>query len=137
VGGDRLRQGLGDGPSRLQQAPLWHYINTCQYRYDGQFSKYNAVPKNEWTKLHTADTIFQSVRMGWMPFYPQFAQNPLELAKEAQEKGGAKTDDDIKQVRAREAEEQRARVLDQRPRRPRRTTRASGTSGAATPSWAA
>ncbi len=83
--------------SRLQQAPLWHYINTCQYRYDGHYAKYNAVPKNEWTKLHTADTIFRAVRMGWMPFYPQFAQNPLELAKEAQEKGGAKTDDDIKQ----------------------------------------
>ena len=23
------------GPPRLQQAPIWHYINTCQYRYDG------------------------------------------------------------------------------------------------------
>ncbi|OGQ21935.1 MAG: nitrate reductase subunit alpha [Deltaproteobacteria bacterium RBG_16_71_12] len=82
------------GPSRLQQAPLWHYINTCQYRYDGQFSRYNSVPKNERTAMHTADTIFQSVRNGWMPFYPQFEQNPLELAKEA-EKGGAKTDADI------------------------------------------
>jgi len=27
------------GAARLQQAPLWHYINTCQYRYDGQYSK--------------------------------------------------------------------------------------------------
>lgn len=81
--------------SRLQQAPLWHYINTCQYRYDGQFSKYNTVPKNKWTKQHTADTIFQSVRMGWMPFYPQFNQNTLELSKEAQQQG-AKTDDEIK-----------------------------------------
>lgn len=73
--------------SRLQQAPIWHYINTCQYRYDGQFSKYNTVPKNDWTKQHTADTIFQSVRMGWMPFYPQFNENTLELSKEAQGKG--------------------------------------------------
>ncbi|MBI4509911.1 MAG: nitrate reductase subunit alpha [Deltaproteobacteria bacterium] len=82
------------GPSRLQQAPLWHYINTCQYRYDGQFSRYNAVPKNERTAQHTADTIYQSVRMGWMPFYPQFEQNPLELSREAQ-KTGAKNDDEI------------------------------------------
>ena len=37
----------GTGPVRLQQAPIWHYINTCQYRYDGQFSKYNTVPDNE------------------------------------------------------------------------------------------
>ena len=84
------------GPSRLQQAPLWHYINTCQYRYDGQFSRYNAVPKNDWTSQHTADTIYQSVRMGWMPFYPQFKQNTLDLCREATE-NGASTDDEVKQ----------------------------------------
>ncbi|HEX8041877.1 MAG TPA: molybdopterin-dependent oxidoreductase [Chryseosolibacter sp.] len=83
------------GPSRLQQAPLWHYINTCQYRYDGQFSKYNTVPENKWTRQHTADTIFQSVRMGWMPFYPQFNENTLDLSKEAIESGAA-SDEAIK-----------------------------------------
>ena len=74
---------------RLQQAPIWHYINTCQYRYDGQFSHYNTVPDNEWTRKHTADTIFKSVRMGWMPFYPQFDQNSLELGAEAVESGAS------------------------------------------------
>ena len=83
------------GPSRLQQAPLWHYINTCQYRYDGQFSNYNTVPDNEMTQMHTADTIFKSVRNGWMPFYPQFKQNTLELSKEAREHG-AQDDESIK-----------------------------------------
>ena len=84
------------GPSRLQQAPLWHYINTCQYRYDGQFSRYNTVPRNKWTQQHTADTIFQSVRMGWMPFYPQFNENTLELSKEAVQ-NGAKSNEEISQ----------------------------------------
>ncbi len=79
---------------RLQQAPIWHYINTCQYRYDGQFSKYNTVPDNKWTRQHTADTIFQAVRMGWMPFYPQFNENTLELSKEAT-KNGASNDGEI------------------------------------------
>ncbi len=83
------------GAVRLQQAPLWHYINSCQYRYDGQFSKYNTVPKNKWTEQHTADTIFQSVRMGWMPFYPQFNENTLELSKEAVA-NGANSDEEIK-----------------------------------------
>ncbi len=73
--------------ARLQQAPLWHYINTCQYRYDGQFSKYNTVPDNEWTRKHTADTIFKAVRLGWMPYFPQFKQNTLELTKEAKAAG--------------------------------------------------
>jgi nitrate reductase alpha subunit len=84
------------GPSRLQQAPIWHYINTCQYRYDGQFSKYNTVPDNETTRQHTADQIYKSVRMGHMPFYPQYKQNTLELSKEAIE-NGAKDDESIKQ----------------------------------------
>ncbi len=30
--------------------------------------------------MHTADTIAQSARLGWMPFYPQFNVNPLDLA---------------------------------------------------------
>ncbi|MCP4573596.1 MAG: nitrate reductase subunit alpha [bacterium] len=83
------------GGVRLQQAPLWHYMNTSQYRYDGQYSKYNTVPDNEHTRLHTADQIFKAVRNGWMPFYPQFKQNTLDLTREAQE-GGAKDDDAIK-----------------------------------------
>ncbi len=72
--------------SRLQPAPIWHYINTCQYRYDGRTSKYNTAPANELTKKHTADLIFKSVRMGWMPFYPQFNKNTLELTKEVNSK---------------------------------------------------
>lgn len=82
------------GATRLQQAPLWHYINTCQYRYDGNHTKYNAVPINDMTKMHTADTIFKAVRNGWMPFYPQFNENTLSLSKEAMGKG-AKSDAEI------------------------------------------
>ncbi|MCH8258453.1 MAG: nitrate reductase subunit alpha, partial [Proteobacteria bacterium] len=83
-------------PTRLQQAPLWHYINTCQYRYDGQYSRYNTVPSNEMTSEHTADTIFKSVRNGWMPYYPQFKQNPLDLCQQAMDEGAA-DDEGIKQ----------------------------------------
>lgn len=83
------------GPPRLQQAPIWHYINTCQYRYDGHSSRYNTVPKNKMTEGHHADQIFKSVRLGWMPFFPQFDRNTLELSKEAIA-SGAKTDEDIK-----------------------------------------
>lgn len=71
------------GGARLQQTPIWHYVNTCQYRYDGLTSRYNTVPDNELTKKHMGDLIFKSVRMGWMPFYPQFNKNTLEISKEA------------------------------------------------------
>lgn len=83
------------GPPRLQQAPIWHYINTCQYRYDGHVAHYNTTPDNKWTKGHHADLIYKAVRMGWMPFYPQFDQNTLDLCKEAVEHG-ARSDEAIK-----------------------------------------
>jgi nitrate reductase alpha subunit len=83
------------GAVRLQQAPLWHYIHTCQYRYDGHFSTYNTVPDNPMTRGHMADQIYRAVRMGWMPHYPQFKQNTLELGKEAI-KNGAADDEAIK-----------------------------------------
>ena len=79
---------------RLQQAPLWHYINTCQYRYDGHFKRYNTVPDNEMTQKHTADLIYKSVRMGNMPFFPQFDVNTLDLCEEA-EVHGAQTNEEI------------------------------------------
>lgn len=81
--------------SRLQQAPIWHYINTCQYRYDGRFSRYNTVPDNDLTRQHTADLIYKAVRMGWMPFFPQFDQNTLELCREAVD-NGATSDEGIR-----------------------------------------
>lgn len=83
------------GAARLQQAPIWHYIHTSQYRVDGHFKDYNTVPENALTQGHMADQIFKSVRMGWMPFFPQFKQNTLELTKEAV-RGGAKSNDEIK-----------------------------------------
>ncbi len=83
------------GAVRLQQAPLWHYINTCQYRYDGYFSQYNITPENDLTRKHNADLIYRAVRMGWMPYYPQFNENTLNLCQEAVDHG-AKSDEEIK-----------------------------------------
>src|SRR5690606_40488577 len=37
--------------------------------------------------MHTADTIALSARLGWMPSYPQFDRNPLDLADEAAASG--------------------------------------------------
>jgi nitrate reductase alpha subunit len=82
------------GPARLQQTPIWHYINSDQWRYDGNHSDYNTVPKNELTEKHTADMIVKAVRNGWMPFYPQYDKNNLEIVKEAMATG-AKDDKEI------------------------------------------
>jgi len=80
---------------RLQQAPIWHYIHSDQWRYDGNHTDYNTVPKNELSALHTADMTVKAVKNGWMPFYPQYNKSNFEIVKEAK-KAGAKTDQEIK-----------------------------------------
>lgn len=90
-------QSAGDWtkPPRFQQSPTWHYMNSDQWRYEGDFTEYNAVPKHvKWAKGHVADLISDSVKMGWMPSYPQFNKNPLEVMKEAR-KDGVKSDADV------------------------------------------
>ena len=81
--------------ARMQQAPIWHYMNSDQWRYDGKQSSYNAVPDNAIANQHSADFIVKAVRNGWMPYFPQFNVNPIELVESAR-MAGAKTDDDVK-----------------------------------------
>ena len=84
--------------SRLQNAPSWHYIHTDQWRYEKSFTDYHTVPADQkpgsLATGHTADTQVRAVRNGWLPFYPQFNLNPLELVKQA-EAAGAKNQDEI------------------------------------------
>ncbi len=70
-------------PPRQQQSPTWHYVQSDQWRYDSDFTDYDAVPPDaRWAKGHSIDLEAKAVRMGWMPFYPQFDRNPLELGAE-------------------------------------------------------
>ncbi|HLF15129.1 MAG TPA: nitrate reductase subunit alpha, partial [Bacteroidota bacterium] len=86
------------GPSRQQNAPSWHYVHTDQWRYEKAFTDYHTVPADgrpgTIAKGHTMDIQVSAVRNGWLPFYPQFAKNSLELAKEA-EAAGADSPDKI------------------------------------------
>lgn len=73
-------------PSRQQNAPSWHYVNTDQWRYEKSFTDYHTVPPNQpegsIATGHTMDVQVQSVRNGWMPFYPQFDKNPIDLVRD-------------------------------------------------------
>jgi nitrate reductase alpha subunit len=78
-------------PSRLQNAPSWHYVHSDQWRYEKDFTDYHTVPKhapaNTTAQGHTMDMQVRAVRQGWLPFYPQFPENPLEVCKQAQAAG--------------------------------------------------
>ena len=79
------------GPSRLMNGPSWHYVHSDQWRYEKSFRDYHTVPVDQPEKNivdeHTIDSNVRAVRNGWLPFYPQFDRNPLELVKEAEEAG--------------------------------------------------
>ncbi len=87
------------GPSRLQNAPSWHYVHSDQWRYERAFTDYHTVPIEQGADSmaggHTMDIQVRAVRNGWLPFYPQFAQNSIDLVKEAREAGA---DDETKIV---------------------------------------
>lgn len=73
--------------SRLQNAPSWHYVHTDQWRYEKAFTDYHTVPKHQppgsLAQGHAMDVQARAVRAGWLPFYPQFSENPLNVAQKA------------------------------------------------------
>jgi len=74
-------------PPRTMIGTAYWYMHTDQWRFDGYSADALASPLAEGNLagMHTADTIAQSARLGWMPFYPQFGVNPLDLADRADE----------------------------------------------------
>jgi len=72
-------------PPRTMIGTAYWYMHTDQWRFDGYSADALASPLAEGNLagMHTADTIAQSARLGWMPFYPQFGVNPLDLADRA------------------------------------------------------
>ncbi len=94
-------------PPRLQNTPSFHYVHTDQWRYERSFREYHPVPRD--SKLaqgHTVDLQAKAVRMGWLPFFPQFNRNTLELIKEA-EAEGARTNEEISQWLAKRIKEKK------------------------------
>jgi nitrate reductase / nitrite oxidoreductase, alpha subunit len=83
---------------RLQNSPSWHYVHSDQWRYEGAFTDYQPVPagqqKGSIATGHAMDVQVRAVRNGWLPFYPQFDRNPLDIVRDAKT-GGAATNDDV------------------------------------------
>ncbi len=76
-------------PPRQMIATAFFYLHTGQWRYDGFQADVLASPlaTGRFAGQSTADLIAQSARLGWMPSYPTFDRNPLELADEADRAG--------------------------------------------------
>jgi nitrate reductase alpha subunit len=82
-------------PPRQQNGTSFYYFATDQWRYDtldaGKVLSplaAGAMPQ------HLADYNVIAARLGWLPSYPQFNRNPLDLCREAEE-SGARTNQEI------------------------------------------
>ncbi|GHG27253.1 MULTISPECIES: nitrate reductase subunit alpha [Streptomyces] len=76
-------------PARQMIQTAYWYLHSDQFRYD-PFSADTlaaAGAGGPFAGKSTADVIAQSARMGWMPSYPTFDRNPLDLADEADATG--------------------------------------------------
>ncbi|OPL16476.1 MAG: nitrate reductase [delta proteobacterium ML8_D] len=82
-------------PPRQQNGTSFFYFATGQWRYDN-FDPVNLLsPLTDTQPLgHMADYNVKAVRSGWLPSYPQFNQNPVDLCKEAVNQG-ASSDEEI------------------------------------------
>ncbi|HEV7450942.1 MAG TPA: nitrate reductase subunit alpha [Pseudonocardiaceae bacterium] len=76
-------------PPRQMQGTVYWYLATDQWRYDPFTAEAMASPlaKGRFAGRTAADNIALASRLGWMPSYPTFNRNPLDLADEAQRLG--------------------------------------------------
>ncbi|MER7079297.1 nitrate reductase alpha subunit [Saccharopolyspora kobensis] len=72
-------------PPRQMIGTAFWYLATDQWRYDalGAEELIHPLGPGKLWGMSMADCIAQSARLGWMPSYPTFDRNPLELVAEA------------------------------------------------------
>jgi nitrate reductase alpha subunit len=77
-------------------------VHSDQWRYERPYEEQLPIPRpsaghaQAMAQQHAMDTQVQAVRMGWLPFYPQFDRSSLELVRQA-EQAGAKAEPEIRQ----------------------------------------
>jgi nitrate reductase alpha subunit len=88
-------------PRNMIQTAYW-YLHTDQYRYDHFDAQQltQSRPDGQLAGKTSADLIAQSARMGWMPSYPTFNRNPLEIADEAAAVGVPVADHVVAELKA-------------------------------------
>ncbi|WP_101784513.1 nitrate reductase subunit alpha [Nonomuraea indica] len=71
-------------PPRQMIGTAFWYLHTDQWRYDTYSADVVSSPlaNGAFAGKATADLLSQSARLGWMPSYPTFDRNPLDLADE-------------------------------------------------------
>ncbi|HMM48128.1 MAG TPA: nitrate reductase subunit alpha [Miltoncostaeaceae bacterium] len=89
-------------PPRQQAATPFWYLASEQWRYEPMTADEFSSPLGDGSLrgTHFADLYAKAARMGWLPAYPSFDRNPLELAREAEEAGVPVADHVVGELKA-------------------------------------
>ncbi len=89
-------------PPRHQAATPFWYLATEQWRYEAFSADELSSPLGEGLLegAHFADLYAKAARMGWLPAYPSFDRNPLDLTAEAEAEGLAPADYVVRELTA-------------------------------------
>ncbi len=77
-------------PPRQMNTTSYFYMHTDQWRYEKVGLSELISPlanKEEWASKSMIDCNVKAERMGWLPSSPQLGENPLQLAKQADDEG--------------------------------------------------
>jgi nitrate reductase / nitrite oxidoreductase, alpha subunit len=88
-------------PRQQPSTPFW-YLFSDQWRYESFDSSEFTSPTGpgRMGSMHFADAHALAARLGWLPSYPTFDRNPLDLADEAQAAGRPAADHVVDELRA-------------------------------------
>ncbi|MCL1870693.1 MAG: nitrate reductase subunit alpha [Promicromonosporaceae bacterium] len=89
-------------PPRQMIGTAFWYLATDQWRYDGLPASTLSSPlgKGLFEGRTTADTLVESAQRGWMPSYPTFDRNPLDIVDEARAAGKEPSEYVVEELRA-------------------------------------
>ena len=107
-------------PPRLQNSPSFHYVHSDQWRYEraSEEEQLNPLPgPSSFAAGHTIDHQVRAVRLGWLPFFPQFDRHPAGLVQEA-EAAGARSDAEVVDWTVRQLKERKLRFAVEDPDAP-------------------
>jgi nitrate reductase alpha subunit len=81
------------GSPRLQNGPSFHFVHSDQWRYHSGLAE-DHPERGPFAASTLMDMQSAAVKMGWLPFYPQFDDSSIALVRQA-EQAGATTPDEV------------------------------------------
>ena len=86
-------------PPRQHAGTAFFYFATDQFRYEEPTVQLPGVPTSgRFRDAHPADMAALASRLGWLPAYPQWTQNSLDVVQAAKKAGAAKDADVVQFV---------------------------------------